>query len=91
MVILVILFLFRILFLLLLRNILYLEMIGLLEFWVLLIFRFLNNILLILLFGLVVVLLNRKFEIVGFLGFRLINVGFGIVWIKLGCWIFWRV
>lgn len=75
----VILFLFRILFLLLLRNILYLEMIGLLEFWVLLIFRFLNNILLILLFGLVVVLLNRKFEIVGFLGFRLINVGFGIV------------
>lgn len=75
----VILFLLRILFLLLLRNILYLEMIGLLEFWVLLIFRFLNNILLILLFGLVVVLLNRKFEIVGFLGFRLINVGFGIV------------
>lgn len=54
-------------------------MIGLLEFWVLLMFRFLNNILLILLFGLVVVLLNRKLEILGFFGFRLINVGFGIV------------
>lgn len=66
-------------------------MIGLLEFWVLLMFRFLNNILLILLFGLVVVLLNRKLEILGFFGFRLINVGFGIVWIKLGWLNFWRV